>query len=81
MSKAGELVKMKRLMEGRDPLWIAGKITGETWEFQGVFSDELAAVGACGDDSYFIAPAVLNQRVGELTAEWAGAYFPLKVTN
>lgn len=80
MSKACEIVKAKRLMEGRDPLWIVGRIHDGTWDFQGVFSDELAAASACADDSYFVAPSFLNQRLGDGSKEWEGAYFPLKVS-
>jgi hypothetical protein len=80
MSKASDIAKQRRVFEGREPVWICGKVIGDgKWSFQGVFSDELGAVGACQDESYFIAPAKMNQALPAADSTWAGLYFPLKV--
>jgi hypothetical protein len=80
MSKAAEIARAQRLMEGREPVWIVGRIMAEGgWSFQGVFVDELGAVGACMLEIDFVAPAMLNQSLAGLDREWQGLYFPLKL--
>jgi hypothetical protein len=61
-------------------LWIAGKVTGDGWEFQGVFASEDAAARACKDETYFIAPAWLNEPISDDSQSWPGAYYPKVVT-
>lgn len=62
-----------------DTVWICGRTNGDTWDFQGVFSDEIGAVGACRDADYFVAPALMNESLQHDTErKWPGAYFPLK---
>lgn len=67
-------------------VWICGQITNEagnpSWEFQGAFSDEIGAVGACRDEYYFVAPALLDESLQHETEKgWPGLYFPLKSTT
>lgn len=59
--------------------WIVGKTLDWntcSWEFQGVFEDEDAAVQACIDERFFVGPAHLNLRVPFDRTEWVGAYYP-----
>lgn len=59
-------------------LWIVGQWKAEgVWEFAGVFDSEAAARDACRDETYFVGPAVLNERLPhESMTEWPGAYYP-----
>jgi hypothetical protein len=82
MSRALELAKQRRIVEGREPVWIVGRDLGEgKWSFQGVFSDEDSAVSACFDENYFIAPAVMNNVLPAVDQAWSGLYFPLKAVS
>ena len=60
-------------------LWICGKwpSPGEGMcEFQGVFSTEEAAVGACRTKRHFVAPAKLNEDLPDERTPWPGFYYP-----
>lgn len=46
------------------------------WEFQGLFDTEQKAIDACKSDRYFIAPAVVNEELTEVSESWPGCYFP-----
>ncbi len=57
---------------------MVGQVRGVTWEFQGLFSSEAAAVTACRSATYFVAPARLNiAGADETAAEWPGLRWPL----
>lgn len=61
-------------------LWVVGQVFAgpllSQWAFQGVFDSEEAAIAACRDAHYFIAPAVLNASRPHENEQWDGAYFP-----
>ncbi len=67
-------------------LWIVGKmnpedaqksdVEGRRWEFQGVFSTEVAAVSACSSAFHFVGPATLNRQLPDELIPWNGAYYP-----
>lgn len=60
-------------------LWVVGQINSDNykeWEFQGVFDSEEKAVEACETETYFIAPAVLNETVPHEGVDWVGGYYP-----
>lgn len=62
--------------------WVCGKHVGNPeeqnkWEFIGVFDTKDKAVKACRFESYFIAPAKLNESFPNETVEWVGAYYPV----
>lgn len=59
-----------------DTVWIAGRLNGETWDFQGVFRTEAEAVAACVDHTWFVGPAVLGFALPAETVPWVGAYYP-----
>lgn len=49
-----------------------------TWDFQGVFSSEDAAVQACRDFTYFVGPAEIDVDLPHETIDgWPSAYFPI----
>lgn len=57
--------------------WICGRWTNNVmWEFQGLFDTEQKAIDACKSDRYFIAPAVVNEELTEVSESWPGCYFP-----
>jgi len=60
-------------------VWIVGK-TDETdylrWEFQGVFDDEQEAINVCEDETWFVGPAQMNERISSRRVDWPGAYYP-----
>jgi hypothetical protein len=61
-------------------VWIVGKVDGDNfreWEFQGIFASEEGAVAACESELYFVAPAVVDERLPDQSVEWPGAYYPL----
>ena len=62
-------------------LYIVGRITEHSWDFQGVFSTEGNARNACRDESYFVGPCLLNEELPHETEEWPGIYFPLHKTR
>lgn len=49
----------------------------QPWEFVGVYDTEVAAVGACLTDRYFVGPTTLNFTTPVETEEWPGIYAPL----
>lgn len=57
-------------------IWIVGKVTGPSWEFQGTFSSEERAIGACAGPEYFVAPAELDQELPRHSVAWPGVRFP-----
>lgn len=48
------------------------------WHFQGIFTDERGAIGACADETYFICPVPVNVALPHDLVKAAGAYFPLR---
>lgn len=48
-----------------------------TWEFQGVFATEHAAIVACKTNMYFIFPATIGEELPEEPIDIPGAYFPI----
>lgn len=62
-------------------LWVVGKIlcqSEHSWEFAGVFSSQDLAISACVEESYFVAPAVLDENITGDARPWPGAYYPRK---
>lgn len=57
-------------------LYIVGKSTADGWEFQGIFSDENKAIGACKTNEYWIGPVTLDQEIPDETTDWPGQYYP-----
>jgi hypothetical protein len=43
---------------------------------QGVFTEEVLAVEACSDASYFVGPLPINSALPHEMVEWRGLYFP-----
>jgi hypothetical protein len=68
--------------ESTQTVWIVGQwYTDQPWEFSGVFDSEAAAIAACRDDTYFIAPYTLNTAAPhETTDGMPGGYYPLLET-
>lgn len=64
-------------------LWIVGRVvtSEDGWEFQGVFSEQVLAIAACKDETYFMGPAVLNEPFPHETTEWEGACYPKAKTS
>ena len=74
-----ELVPGTVIVPPGGTLWICGKwpsSDGDVLEFQGVFSTEEAAVGACKTEKYFVAPAKLNEECPDAPTPWPGFYYP-----
>lgn len=58
--------------------WLVGRLVDNTWEFQGLYVDEIEAIARCETDYWFIAPVVLGEFVPpETTEDWPGSYFSL----
>jgi hypothetical protein len=57
-------------------VWIVGTWLDGSWEFQGVYSCEQRAAGACLHPNWFIGPARVDESVPERTEEWPGCYYP-----
>ena len=58
-------------------LWIVGQKPADgQWQFQGVFDSEEAAMAACRNETYWIAPATLNEFVPHEPVIWDGGYYP-----
>ena len=71
-------------------LWVVHQLKGEyrtpdnggsVIEFQGVFSTERMAIGACRDHTYCIAPVYLNEELPHNSFVMKGAYYPLYGTG
>lgn len=60
-----------------DRVWIVGRFYAETWDFQGVFWKEAEAVGACVDDTWFVAPAQIGVALPVEPQPWPGLYYPV----
>lgn len=54
---------------------------GVVWDFSGIFDSSDKAIDACLDNSYFIAPAKLNERIDQEKKVWPGLYYPIKIKN
>lgn len=51
--------------------------TEGTMEFQGVFTNQVAAVAHCEEhEDWFVAPAVLDQPMPEESVGWDGMFYP-----
>ena len=63
-----------------EPFWICGLFIPElqNWEFQGLFSTEQKAIDACKTNSYFIAPAQLDEIIMDESGDCPGAFYPLE---
>lgn len=60
-------------------LWIVGKINTENykeWEFQGIFDCGDVAVSVCEDETWFVGPVTLNEKIPSKSAVWPNAYYP-----
>jgi hypothetical protein len=59
-------------------LLIVGRVYsgGLPWTFEGVFSNREAATDACLDDTYFIGPATLDERLPVERWDWPGCEYP-----
>lgn len=62
-------------------VWIVGKINKKNyleWEFQGVFSKEQKAIDVCKNknNTWFIAPANMDERIIEKGIAWPELYYP-----
>jgi hypothetical protein len=62
-------------------LWIVGQYrSGQTgsvvWEFAGVFDSEQLAIDACRDETYFVAPATLNEIITHEFEAFPGCRYP-----
>ena len=53
-----------------------GKTGSVNWDFQGIFDTIEKAEKACIENSYFVAPVVLNKELPEKTTDWKGCYYP-----
>lgn len=65
--------------------WIVGRVSRFSaqwnWQFQGVFTTEAKAVAACIDETFFVAPAVVDEEVPYREEIWPGAYYPKAKTQ
>jgi len=70
---------MSRILKS-DKLWVCGQhqasYGGDEWVMVGVYSTEEKAIAECWDETYFIAPILLNGTPDE-TSEWVGYYRPM----
>lgn len=70
---------MSRILAS-DKLWICGEHQtgdgGDDWVMVGVYSTEGRAVMECEDESYFVAPIMLDCTPDD-SDEWPGYYRPL----
>lgn len=65
-----------------EEVWISGRVVaatdkGQVWELQGIFPDEPAAVAACRDWTYFVAPILWNVSLRHETIDEPRAYYPI----
>lgn len=69
-------------MNVENPLWIVGRVVDASgrFEFQGVFSEQVLAIQACRDETYFMGPADLNVQLPHEASEWPGACYPKAAT-
>jgi hypothetical protein len=63
-------------------LWVCGKHIKETedgnvWDIQGIFNNKDLALKACKNESYFIAPIIMNEYSPDETTDWPGVEFPI----
>jgi hypothetical protein len=59
-------------------LYVVGQCRENTWEFQGVFDTEEAAIAACRTGKYFVGPIALNEALPDERANgWPGQFFPI----
>ena len=60
-------------------VWIVGQITDyPVWEFQGVFDSKEKAIKACKTESYFTAPATMNEELANYSLKWKGVEYPFR---
>ena len=60
-------------------LFLVGRVTGRvSWDFQGVFTTEAAAIAACKKKNYFFLVVDLDQELPEAPVEGEGLTFPLR---
>ena len=58
-------------------VWVVGQyVVDGQWELQGVFSDEVQAVAACVEDSFFVGPVPFNEALSIEKRAWDGSYYP-----
>lgn len=60
-------------------VWIVGKVDRtdhRRWEFQGVYDDRQEAIDICEDETWFVAPAWMNEYIATETVSWPGAFYP-----
>lgn len=63
-------------------VWVCGRYLtdgtdgNDAWVVRGVFSTEQAAVAACPNWEYFIAPSKLDEVLPIEPEEWKGCYYP-----
>ena len=61
--------------------WIVFRASGlyalKHWDFRGLFSTKERVIEACLDETYMIAPAILNESLpGDTSHEMEGAFYP-----
>lgn len=76
-------VQENREREGRE-LWIVCRnidYQKDKYQVQGIFDCEKAAANACYDDSWWIAPIKMNERLPRHGFQEPRAYYPITITE
>ncbi len=67
-------------MKSNTKLFIVGEafphLGDDSWMFVGIFDSETKARRACYNTCCFVAPAKLNENLGDEITGWPGAYYP-----
>lgn len=62
-------------------LYVVGKWLSEaSWELQGVYTTERAAIASALPENYFVGPVVANEPMPDETVVWPGCYYPTQYT-
>lgn len=64
-------------------LWLCGQfkmetISGNIWDFQGIFNLKEDAVKACKNENYFIVPVEIDKELPKETECWPLVVYPNK---
>ena len=74
------------MMETKE-LWIVGHFIAKgpdnsiAWSFYGVYDDKQVAISRCINETYFVAPAMLNEDSTYEEEPWQGAEYPIIKLN
>lgn len=58
-------------------LYLVGRaMSGDAFQFQGIFTSEEKAVAACRDATYFVGTAEVDQELPHEIEKWPEAWYP-----